>query len=377
MNVPQTKRAGSGDITTIAYFVTDHGYGHATRAAAVMGALAREDPGIRFEIFTTAPRWLFEDRQPIQYRYHPMKTDIGLVQSSPFEVDLEATVRELGNTLPFDPGQVAETAVFLKDIDTRMIICDIAPIGIDIAERSGLPSVLVENFTWDWIYAGYHDRHGGLRRFSKLLRKTYDAAQLRIQAQPCCQPVADGLKTHPVCRPIGRDGAAVRSDLNIPPSKAMVLLSMGGLADRRHFPPSLPEIPDTVFVLPGGSETLQQSENLILLPPRNEHRHPDLISAADVVIGKVGYSTVAEVFQAGVAFGYLIREDFRESAVLADFIDRNIPSLRLDPDAFSSNRWRDDLLTLLSMPRRERYQSNGAMQAARHIIDRLSVDRLV
>jgi len=155
MTETQLNGSGSGNATTVAYFVTDHGYGHATRAAAVMGAMSREAPGIRFEIFTTAPRWLFEGRQPLQYRYHRLKTDVGLVQSSPFEVDLQATVRQLGTTLPFDPGQVTETAALLKDIDTRIVICDIAPIGIDIAEKAGLPSVLVENFTWDWIYAGY------------------------------------------------------------------------------------------------------------------------------------------------------------------------------------------------------------------------------
>jgi hypothetical protein len=334
MTETQINGPGPGNTTTVAYFVTDHGYGHATRAAAVMGALSREAPGIRFEIFTTAPRWLFEDRQPLQYRYHRLKTDVGLVQSSPFKVDLPATVRQLGKTLPFDSGQVTETAAQLKDINTRIIICDIAPIGIDIAEKAGVPSVLVENFTWDWIYAGYHGNHEGLRRFSELLSETYARVQLRIQAHPFCEPVPGALKTNPVCRPIGPCAARVRPDLGISPSENMVLLSMGGLAGRQGFRWSLPDIPGTVFVIPGGGTTQKKIGNVILLPGQYEHPHPDLASAADAVIGKVGYSTVAEVFQAGVAFGYLIRKDFRESAVLADFIDRNIPSIRLDPDAF-------------------------------------------
>ena len=32
-------------------------------------------------------------------------------------------------------------------------MCDISPLGLMVAERAGLPSVLVENFTWDWLYA--------------------------------------------------------------------------------------------------------------------------------------------------------------------------------------------------------------------------------
>ncbi len=44
----------------IAYFVTPHGYGHASRAAAVMAALLELDASIRFEIFTQVPAWFFE-----------------------------------------------------------------------------------------------------------------------------------------------------------------------------------------------------------------------------------------------------------------------------------------------------------------------------
>lgn len=377
MTENQVRRAGSGSAKPIAYFVTDHGYGHATRAAAVMGALSSEDPDIQFEIFTTAPRWLFDDQQAFPYRYHQLKTDVGLIQSNPFEVDLRKTVYELERTLPFEARTVAKTAKYLENIGTRMIICDIAPIGISVSVKSGIPSVLVENFTWDWIYAGYHDSHRELRRFSDLLGEIYARVQIRIQVQPFCLSIPTGLKTSPVCRPISPNAAVVRSALSIPPSKHMVLLSMGGLAGRSNYQMSLPDTPDTIFVIPGGSASLQRSGNVIMLPSRMEHRHPDLVSAADVVIGKVGYGTLAEVYQAGTAFGYLTRDDFRESAILANFIDRHIPSIKLDPDKFTAGDWHDELSKLLTMPRARRDRQTGAQQAAFHIINHLGPDRLV
>ena len=367
----QIARTGSANIKSIAYFVTDHGYGHATRAAAVMGALSRENPGIRFEVFTTSPRWLFDDGQGIQYRYHYLKTDVGLIQSAPLEIDLQATVDALDKTLPFDAGTVAETASYLQKIDAQMIICDIAPIGICIADKSGIAAALVENFTWDWIYAGYHDSHEGLKRFSDYLAEIYAAVQLRIQVQPFCQAVPSGLKTNPVCRPISPSAANVRSELQIPATMKMVLLSMGGLAGPQDFEASLPDTQDVIFVVPGGSSILQMSDNQILLPPETHFHHPDLVNAADVVIGKVGYSTLAEVFQAGTPFGYLPRNDFRESAVLAEFIDRHIPSVRLEPEKFTTGSWHDDLSTLLEMPRDNRHRPNGARQVAHCIIDHL------
>ena len=342
-----------------------------------MGALLKEEPGIRFEIFTTSPRWLFDDGQGIQYRYHYLKTDVGLIQSSPLEVDLQATVDALDKVLPFDTWTVAETASYLQKINTQMIICDIAPLGIAIANKSGILAVLVENFTWDWIYAGYHDSHGGLRRFSEYLAEIYAGVQHRIQVQPFCQATQHGLTTNPVCRPISTNAAKVRSELHIPPSMNMVLVSMGGLAGQQDFRGILPDSDDVIFVVPGSSSVLKKDDNLVLLPPDMHFHHPDLVNTADAVIGKVGYSTLAEVFQAGTPFGYLPRDDFRESAVLAEFIDDHMPSLRLDPEKFLAGSWHDELSNLLAMPRDDRYRPNGARQVALHIIEHLYPHRLV
>ena len=44
---------------TIAYFVSPHGFGHASRAAAVMEALHDLDSSLKFEIFTKEPSGYF------------------------------------------------------------------------------------------------------------------------------------------------------------------------------------------------------------------------------------------------------------------------------------------------------------------------------
>lgn len=356
---------------SVAYFVTDHGYGHASRAVAVMAAIAQQQPGVFFEVFTTAPKWLFEQQKLFRFRYHQQKTDVGLIQSTPFEVDLEATVAELSRFLPFEPGGVAETALYLRSIQTRLVICDIAPIGIAIANRADIPAALIENFTWDWIYRGYHQRHGGLRRFSECLGAVYAAARIRIQVEPFCEPSPVGFKTGPVCRPISADPIDVRANLGLSAADAMVLVSFGGLGKPRRLVDSLPERDDIVFVLPGSKEEQRPRKNVILLPSHPGPAHPDLVNAADAVIGKVGYSTVAEVYQAGVPFGYLSRNDFPESAVLVDFIESHIPSAVLDRDTFTRGAWGNDLTRILSMPRVKRDSGAGAQQVAQHLMTHL------
>ena len=68
----------------LAYFISPHGYGHAARAASVMGALAGMESSLRFDIFTTIPQWFFGDNLRELFDYHPLQTDIKLAQRSPF-----------------------------------------------------------------------------------------------------------------------------------------------------------------------------------------------------------------------------------------------------------------------------------------------------
>ena len=147
----------------IAYFITPHGFGHASRAAAVMAATSNLITGIRFELFTTCPQWIFEESLETQFGYHPVPTDIGLVQTSPLSEDLPATCRQLNRMLPFDKSVVKGLASEILKLNCRLVICDIAPLGITVARAAGVPSVLVENFTWDWIYSGYLEAEPGLK----------------------------------------------------------------------------------------------------------------------------------------------------------------------------------------------------------------------
>jgi len=57
---------------TIAYFVTPHGLGHASRSAAVMEALGRREQDVAFEIVTTVPEWFFSQSLSIRHRVLPV-----------------------------------------------------------------------------------------------------------------------------------------------------------------------------------------------------------------------------------------------------------------------------------------------------------------
>ncbi|RME82712.1 MAG: hypothetical protein D6775_10080, partial [Caldilineae bacterium] len=301
---------------TIAYFVTPHGFGHAARACAVMQAMRLARPDVRFEIFTTVPRWFFAESLSAAFGYHPLETDIGLVQTSSLHEDLPATIRRLSAFHPFDPGLVRQVASHLRELRCSLVVCDIAALGIACAEAAGLPSALVESFTWDWIYTGYlpaleeRSEREQLQRVIHYLADWYVRADYHIQTEPVCAPTVADLITPPVGRLRRQTPEATRESLGIPHSARVVLLTMGGVPWSYGFVDRLTHHPDTCFVIPGGGDRRERNGNVLMLPRQSGWYHPDLIAASDGVVGKVGYSTLAEVYQAGKPFGYVLRPRF-------------------------------------------------------------------
>ena len=174
-----------------AFFISPHGFGHASRCLAVMEAMLDHDPTARFHLFTTVPRPFFELSLGTRMVYHRMACDVGFVQQDPFRIDFDATEKALSDLLPFRERTVDSLARRIKH--TALVICDIAPLGIAVGRRAGVASVLLESFTWDWMYAFYGERQPGLLRWQHILGETYGAADFHVQTEPLCaeQPKAD------------------------------------------------------------------------------------------------------------------------------------------------------------------------------------------
>ena len=353
--------------TSIAYFITPHGFGHASRAAAVMAALSGMVPDIRFELFTTCPRQIFTASLNTEFGYHPTQSDIGLVQSSPLSEDLAATCRQLDQMLPFKKNLVDALADTIRTLNCRLVICDIAPLGIAAARAVGLPSILVENFTWDWIYCGYLKAAPGLQPHIEYLAQIFRQADHRIQTFPLCNPVDGCPKTAPIGRGAKSDRARTRSRLGIDERDKMVLVSMGGVPDRFDFLSRLPERMAPFLVIPGADGRPSPHPKVRLLPTHSDFYHPDLMAAADALVAKAGYSTIAEAYQCGLPFGYVRRPQSPESDALEKFISENMPAKAIAPETYIDGSWITALSDLLNMPRSASQRENGAGQAARII----------
>jgi hypothetical protein len=354
-------------LKNVAFFVTPHGFGHAGRAAAVMGALQRLDPRLQFHIFTETPEWFFRDSLAGPFVYYPWPTDVGMVQQDPLHEDVLETVRRLDEFLPFDPAKIGALEEQVSGTGCELVLCDIAPLGLAVARAAGIPSVLIENFTWDWIYEGYAGEDSRMNKHAEYMRRVFEIADYRIQTEPVSVRRPANLVTPPVSRPARVPRAETRGKLGLPGNARAVLITMGGMKSEHDFSSRLKEQHGVYFVIPGGRESALVKDNLVLLPHRSRFFHPDLINACDVVIGKVGYSTVAEVYDAGAPFGYIPRSRFRESAALIAFAHERMSGIEIPQERFETGAWLSDLEELLALPRKRRTEPNGAEVAASFI----------
>jgi len=358
-------------MPTIAYFVSSHGYGHATRSSAIISAIQHHNPHIRFEIFTKIPHWLFAESITQPFGYHEILTDIGIAQQDSLTEDLSETYHRLSQFMPFKPSLLQSLAQQLATLNCCLVMCDIAPLGIAVAQQAGIPSVLIENFTWDWIYEGYLSVEPRLAEQVTYLRTLFQTADYHVQTKPVCLPQSTSLTTWPVSRLPKSQPEQLRKQLAIPTSAKLVLITMGGVPWEHRFLHYLEDQPNIYFIIAGQAEN-ERRGHLLLLDKASGIYHPDLITACDAVIGKVGYSTLAEVYQAGVPFGYIPRQRFRESPILTSFIESHMSGLPLTSIELSNGQWLKKLPQLLDLSHHPKPTIAGADQVAQFIIELLT-----
>jgi len=360
---------GTSGAARIGCCISGHGFGHATRAIAVMQALVARIEA-RFEILTSVPAWLFGQSLASPHTLHPMITDVGLVQQHALAEDLPATLEALDRFYPLDEQRIDQAAAALQGC--QLVLCDIAPLGIAAAKRAGIPSILVENFTWDWIYAAYAEQWPDFAPHVEGLSALFAQADHHLQASPVCCPMRCDRQVDPVARR-PRDPVAIRRRLECGSEQRLILITMGGVGGGKqeialH---SLRERRDLVAVFSGQSREEKFSGNLRFLAQDGPWYHPDLVAAADLVVGKVGYSTVAEAYQAGTAFAYVARRGFRESATLEAFLDSHLLSWKIEEHDLQSGLWLDTLPSWSNSRRAVEDRANGADQVADYLIELL------
>ena len=330
--------------------------------------------GARFELFTSSPRWFYDESVQGLYRYYEVVTDVGFRQRSALVHDVGATAEALSALVPFDDELVDGLALEVKRAECRAVLCDIAPLGIAVAERAGLPSVLVENFTWPWLYEPHFEEAPALVAISRELEDWFRRATVHVQTEPLClRDEGTDLHVPPIGRRVRRSREDVRAAMGVAVNAPMVVLTMGGMPEDLPFLERLGVWPGITFVVTGVDRTGVEG-NVHAFDNATRIYMPDLVHAADGVVAKLGYSTIAEVWREGRPMAYVTREDSRETEPVREWVQREMTGFEIPGRDFAGGAWIGripDLLALPSGARDGEVREGGADAVARVVLELL------
>lgn len=356
----------------IAVFISDHGFGHGTRTCAVLSEILKL-VDCEITIFSRLPEWFFKQNlgQTTRFNHYECKVDVGLTQKGPFIHDLGETVKSLNNFLEFNGSEYVKIEKILNEVSYDAIISDISPLGIHFANKINIPSILVENFTWDWIYEGYRNDNPSITSIIATMTKIYKEVDLRIQATPFCEPIKTGISVPPISRSLREKPDAVRKRLGIPLSSTLVLMTTGGISNETCDTKKLDAYKNFIFIRSSNGHRLNHKNNIISLPLGFDVHYPDLVNASDLVVGKVGYGTLAECWFTKTPLLGCFREGFRESCMLKKYAKKNLYFHDLTVDDFEDMNWINRAVDISTNNEdiKSKSRISGANQAAKSITE--------
>ncbi|MBP7778871.1 MAG: hypothetical protein KA371_17275 [Acidobacteria bacterium] len=369
----------------LVYYISGHGFGHASRSIEVINAVMTAAPAWPIHIRTAAPQWLFDLTVRGPFVFEAVDTDPGVVQHDSLTLDAEETIRRADRYVRELPALAAREAAYLTSVDAAFVMADIPPLGLEAAELAGVPAMAIGNFTWDWIFRDYPGGAAAADALGEVYRRGRRAFRL---------PLCGGFETVPevidlpfIARRARHSPADTRARLGLPDGR-LALVSFGGYGVSGIDLDALSRTEGWTLVVsasvpfgPDGTP-LADADARGALHPLDEPamyavglRYEDVVAAVDVVVTKPGYGIISECVANDTALLYTDRGHFIEYDVLVREMPRYLRCGYLPQPAALAGHWQTALDQLVqTAPPAERPPVDGAEVAARWLLDRLARD---
>jgi L-arabinokinase len=365
----------------IVFYVSGHGFGHASRTIEVINAMLARRPETRIGVRTSAPRWLFDLAVKGKVTFGTLECDTGVVQSDALTLDEADSIRRASAFHSDLVTRAASETRVLRELGAGLIVGDIPPLAFAVGASAGIPSIGLGNFTWDWIYADY-PRVRLAPSLLPTIRAAYSKASMALRL-----PMSAGFESFSNIRDIpfiSRHASRSREEvcklLRIPSDKPLVLSSFGGYG--------LPGL-DTDALTRFKKYTVVTATNVPLSRARREGvverkgslvtvneeamydagvRYEDLVGAAEAVVTKPGYGIIAECIANDAAVLYTARGHFPEYDLLVEEMPKYVRSAFIGQDELFEGRWETHLDKLVAQPKPKTKPETGGADVAADIL---------
>jgi hypothetical protein len=321
---------------TIYIAITDHGFGHAARTAAIAGQLQKLLPSVKLIIVTTAPHWLLACYIDGEFTHRQRGYDVGVVQADSLKMDRAATLAKWRDIIDRQDQIVAEEVAFCQQHGVNLVFADAPPLATKIAQKLGVPGWMSSNFGWDFIY---RDWEGEFTAIADWISGCYGQCDRLFRT-----PLHESMDRFPVIEDIGLTGgdpkyilADLRSKFNLDkPKQRTILLTFGGLSLDQIPYQNLSQFPDDQFI--AFDHHALDLPNLVKVLDRS-YRPVDFMPLCDRVVSKPGYSTFAEALKLQIPIVSLTRSGFAESEIILNGMQDYGYHQVINPDQFFTANW--------------------------------------
>jgi L-arabinokinase len=323
------------------------------------------------------PSSLLERTLRVPYELRPGICDTGIVQPSSVTHDDRATLAAAREFYGAFDGRARDEAAALARAHPSIIVCDISPLGLAVADALGVPSILIANFTWDWIY---EDREAfrAAPEVIETIRRAHSLATLALRMPFSPSFEHTGLIHIEPLPLIARQPALSRAEtrglFGLPAARKIALLSFGGfgLSELDLSRADCADEWDLVITdrsVGAGARPLPYVHALSEQDlAASAARYEDLVAAADAVITKPGFGIIGECLTSSTPMLYTSRGDFREYDLLVAEMPKYLRARFISHEDLFAGRWKAALDALIAQPpARETLRTDGAETAARII----------
>ena len=364
----------------IVFYISGHGFGHASRSIEVINAVLAKRPEVRIGVRTSAPRWLFDLSVKGKVAYSTLECDTGVVQVDGLTLDEADSIRRAASFHSDLVTRAASETRALREIGAGLIVGDIPPLAFAVGASAGIPTCALGNFTWDWIYADY-PRVRLAPSLLPAIRGAYAKASMALKL-----PMSRGfdsfnnVKDIPfIARHATKTRAEVCKLLKIPTDKPIILGSFGGYGLPSLDTTSLSKFKKYTVVTTqnvplsrAARKEVQAAEKKGSFISINEEamydlgvRYEDLVGAAEALVTKPGYGVISECIANDTAVLYTSRGHFPEYDVLVEEMPKYVRSAFISHDDLFDGKWETHLDKLLNQAKpKKKPETNGADVAA-------------
>lgn len=326
----------------ICFYISDYGYGHASRSIAIIRKLLSEYKDMKILIKNSGAFDYIRHSLP-QENIEVIRTnnDIGVIfrNNNSVIVDREQTRKIMIDWISSWDKYIKLEKQFCKLHRIDLIISDITPQPFVVANELDIPCIAISNFTWHYIFFNLFGNIPALKQ----LKDAYMHADLALVLpfNENMNVFREQKKVGLVSREITGDKYGMRRTMGVLDSEILVYIGVGRSVD-----PSFLcnmknlDIPDLKLLVQ--SNVNISFENVIHIPDK-ETETQNYINMCDLAVIKAGYSTASEAIRAKVPMFLLKRDGFQEDQLIGDAIEGMCTGKSISERYFLDGEWRHEI----------------------------------